>query len=851
MIPELLITTPRWVNWRYALVKGKYTKPPCQPDGSLADSTDPATWSPFEFVQTAYETNQFDGVGIVLNRDGLVGFDFDHVLDENGQIIDPEIAEMIARLDSYTETSPSGAGLRVFVLGALPPGGRKARNVECYDTSRFLTVTGRRFPGTPPNIECRQAEIDAVHARVFAERNAKHASPAQNGNGKTVHIDLPDQELLDKARKAKNGAKFTLLYGGNWSGAGYASQSEADAALCNHLAFFTGPDASRIDRLFRGSGLMREKWNRDDYRNSTISKALEGRSSFHSDAPPAGDGWDDVREKIRLGGNDSPPPSDDPPADDKTGSNEDRPEVIIEAGKIPAMLDAAEAALLPHCERLRLFQSSSEIVQISALEKEDLSGGLNRAAGAVQLMPMVPRKLQEIFDRHIKWMRWKKDKVKKKSFLSPADSLLAYAERFLSRRGEWRLPFLSGVIEAPTLRRDGSILQIPGYDHATGLYLASSVKWGIPQNSTRDDAVKALEVLREPFADFPWVDPVDKVVHLSAILTGLQRRQMSFAPLIGYGAPAAGTGKSLLAESVGIIATGRKPTAFGIADDQTEFRKAIMSALREGHLIILLDNLADALDSPDLCRALTQSFYGDRLLGTHTTLRVPTNSLWLATMNGFRVQGDMVRRALVCRIDARREDPEKRDNFKIKDLPEFLLANRQALVTAALVILRAFHVAGSPRQKGLEVFGGFDQWSREIREPLVWLGLPDPCGSREFVREGDSDRDNLGAVLAAWRDALITDTLAVNEVIARTVKNEAKAEQERSAKLTALRDALLVVAADYRHHDIIDPRRLGAWLADQGKTVDGLRFERAGKSHGAILWKVAVIESAELDEASL
>jgi putative DNA primase/helicase len=219
-------------------------------------------------------------------------------------------------------------------------------------------------------------------------------------------------------------------------------------------------------------------------------------------------------------------------------------------------------------------------------------------------------------------------------------------------------------------------------------------------------------------------------------------------------------------------------------------------------------------------------------------------------MNGFRAVGDMVRRVLLCRIDARCEDPEKRDFFKIKDLPEYLLANRQELVTAVLTILRAFHVAGSPPQKDLEVFGGFEQWSREIRTPLIWLGLPDPCGSREDVREGDSDRDALGAVLGAWRDALITDTLTVNEVIARTVKNEAKAEQERSPKLTALRDALLVVAADYRHHDIIDPRRLGAWLADQGKTVDGLRFERAGKSHSAILWKVAVIEPAELDEAS-
>ncbi len=868
-VSDFLIARAHWLMWRRELIwlektgEWKWTKVPLQLDRRNASSTDPKTWSDWESIQIAYDRDGegdkfFDGIGFVLTVDlRLVGLDFDHCYDAATGNIDPTVAHFLRMLNSYSEITPGGDGFRVFAFGKLPPEGRKRGNFpqpglacECYAEGRYLTVTGHRFGDATEIIE-NQAGIDEVHHLIFDEWLVKKREAAQGrvqGSG-AAHLNLSDQQLLDLARNAANGAKFTMLYDGDWSAAGYASRSEADAALCNLLSFYTGPDHGRIDAIFRGSGLMREKWNRDDYRNGTITKALEGRSNFYSGAPPAGRDWDDIREGVHSGRNDGPLPSDDPPADDKTGSNEERPEVIIEAGKIPAMLDAAEAALLPHCERLRLFQSVDEIVQVIPLEKADVRGGLNRPAGAVQLIPMVPRKLQEIFDRRIKWMRWKKDKAKKKLFLGPADSFLAYAERYLSRRGEWRLPFLSGVIEAPTLRRDGSILQTPGYDHATALYLASSVKWDIPRKPTREDAVKALKVLRDPFAQFPWVDPVDEAVHLSAILTGLQRRQISFAPLIGYGAPAAGTGKSLLAESVGIIATGRKPTAFGIADDQTEFRKAIMSALREGHLIILLDNLADALDSPDLCRALTQSFYGDRLLGTNTTLRAPTNALWLATMNGFRVQGDMVRRALVCRIDAKREDPEKRDDFKIKDLPEYLLANRQELVTAVLTILRAFHIAGSPPQKDLEVFGGFEQWSREIRTPLIWLGLPDPCGSRKFVREGDSERDALGAVLAAWHDAIITDTLTVNEVIARTVKNEAKAEQERTAKLTALRDALLVVAAEYRDHDIIDPRRLGAWLADQGKTVDGLRFERAGKSHSAALWKVAVIAPVKLDEA--
>jgi putative DNA primase/helicase len=111
--------------------------------------------------------------------------------------------------------------------------------------------------------------------RVFAERNAKRASAVQNG--KSVHIDLPDLELLDKARDAANGAKFAALFDrGDWQGEGYPSQSEGDAALCNELAFYTGSDPGRIDSLFRTSRLMRDKWNRNDYRESTIAKALAG-----------------------------------------------------------------------------------------------------------------------------------------------------------------------------------------------------------------------------------------------------------------------------------------------------------------------------------------------------------------------------------------------------------------------------------------------------------------------------------------------------------------------------------------------------------------------------------------------
>jgi putative DNA primase/helicase len=140
-IPGPLIAEPRWVLWQYQLVKGKYTKIPVQPDGSAASSTDPSTWAPFDFVQSAYSAGGFDGVGFVLNGDGLVGLDFDHCITESGEI-DPTVRNYIERLDSYTELSPSGTGAHVFVYGKLPGPHRKLGPCEIYETARYLTITG-------------------------------------------------------------------------------------------------------------------------------------------------------------------------------------------------------------------------------------------------------------------------------------------------------------------------------------------------------------------------------------------------------------------------------------------------------------------------------------------------------------------------------------------------------------------------------------------------------------------------------------------------------------------------------------------------------------------------------------
>ncbi|MEW6637381.1 MAG: DUF3987 domain-containing protein, partial [Actinomycetota bacterium] len=139
----------------------------------------------------------------------------------------------------------------------------------------FFTVTTRRLPGTPRQIGDRRQQIEALHARLFPPREQE--SPSKDGTG--PEAGLSDAEVLRRAMSTRSGARFAALWTGDRSG--YASDSEADLALCSMLAFWVGPDEARIASLFSRSGLAREKWNREDYRRRTIARALEGATEFH------------------------------------------------------------------------------------------------------------------------------------------------------------------------------------------------------------------------------------------------------------------------------------------------------------------------------------------------------------------------------------------------------------------------------------------------------------------------------------------------------------------------------------------------------------------------------------------
>ena len=285
---QFLASKPRWVNWMW-VKKDKWTKPPYQPNGELARSTDPSTWSTYSKVLAAAKSGRFDGIGYVLFRgapgvdpeewpaDTLVGVDFDHVIDEQHNI-DETVMRYVMDLNTYVEVSPSGTGLRCFLHGDLPPGGRKKGPIELYENGRYLTITGQHLKGEPTTIGPRQEEVEAFHGLIFAKVDPPSLPPRQ--------VEAPpliDTDLIAKASKADDA--FSDLYAGRWQGS-FDSQSNADLALCGKLAFWTAGNSAQIDRLFRASGLMREKWDTrrgsGTYGSQTVDKALSDAHEFYS-----------------------------------------------------------------------------------------------------------------------------------------------------------------------------------------------------------------------------------------------------------------------------------------------------------------------------------------------------------------------------------------------------------------------------------------------------------------------------------------------------------------------------------------------------------------------------------------
>jgi len=300
-IPAELRARRHWVVWGHTWKPAdqKWAKVPYSPvTGRSASSRDPKTWGTFDEAVAAYTASRakgdpddaLDGIGFVFTGTPYMGVDQDHVLGPDGELT-PEASRIVEELDSYTEISPSGTGVKTFVrakkLGnkwSKITGGR----LEMYDEGRYFTMTGHHFPGTPPAPQERQRQVDVLYRRVLSEKSATRSVTL--GTATTTSPVMSEDELIRRVTASAQGHKFMRLYAGFTDAYG-GDESAADMALAGVLAFWT-QDAEQIERLMRKSGLVRPKWDEHrpggTYLSITIEKVLENVSETY-DARPAHD----------------------------------------------------------------------------------------------------------------------------------------------------------------------------------------------------------------------------------------------------------------------------------------------------------------------------------------------------------------------------------------------------------------------------------------------------------------------------------------------------------------------------------------------------------------------------------
>ena len=266
-IPQELKNLKQWVCWQ-----GEAKIPKNPANGQNAQSNNRKTWGTFAQAIKACETFGFDGLGFMF-APPYFGIDLDHCLDRL-DFVD----EFVETLQSYTEISKSGNGIHIICKGKLPEGSRRKGGVEMYSEGRYFICTGNIYNEQYTEIKDCTESVKILHQKYLPTAVPKAEVHRQ------VVVDLDDAEIIDKARNCKTGSLFTMLYAGDWQGL-FPSQSEADLAFCNQLAFWTGRNEAQMDRIFRTSGLYRKKWDTkrgaDTYGNLTIGKACAACSDVY------------------------------------------------------------------------------------------------------------------------------------------------------------------------------------------------------------------------------------------------------------------------------------------------------------------------------------------------------------------------------------------------------------------------------------------------------------------------------------------------------------------------------------------------------------------------------------------
>lgn len=520
----------------------------------------------------------------------------------------------------------------------------------------------------------------------------------------------------------------------------------------------------------------------------------------------------------------------------KATTTEARP-TIVSSTEEHAVNDQAIDALGRHPS---VFQMSGQLVRVV----------VDPQTRAPRIAPVTPPTLREFLASCARWVRF--EQCAEGELIEVPAHPPEWCVRAVAARGEWGgIRSLVGVVEAPALRPDGTLIQQAGYDPPTALlYVPSGEFLPVPEQPTHADAVQACKELFEVVRDFPFATPAHQAAWLALLLTLFARPAINgCVPMAAVDATTRGTGKGKLADATSNIHSGRDASKTPQPKDDEEMRKRITALLLEGEKLIVLDNIARPLGDPSLDACLTATTWKDRALGTNTTVSAPNIAIWIATGNNLQFAGDTARRVLHIRLESPIENPEDREGFAHPDLLGWIRGERPRLVRAALLILRAYFVAGCP-DMGCKAWGSFESWSKLIANCTVWVGLPDPQGTRtELEEQSDTARNALSALIKSWEKLQnvcceAEDGMTVGGVVKLLYPptRNAGAPPDTHAFYGEARDAIEAVAPTQPGKPP-SAQKLGLHIHHaRRRVVGGRMFDRVGDSGHVAKWRVMAVD---------